>query len=461
MDWIPFLAAAVRLVDLHDSQHAIGVEPQAPPEVRPATSDGLWLDIAAQLMEYVQEQDIEANEGWIYLGPFFEQMMRRHRLPPRDVRYVVLQLTTPSELVSIAPDSTDTPHRVRRTKETALLERPAQHVVDRCRLTPVGRRALALAQAGQNWLYTHHDAEKIVTAINLGDFGDLTRHCGLVAHAVRGFAHEITRLLEQPGHDQLIQSFIEHNGRYLETIEKVQRAVGTAKQLLRTDQVQAQLAQWNEPRREPLAPLTLYRALDELMQSVERLARHFADFVAAVTGKPRDVVGTVRFDKAAMALAFGPAPQDLVHACITALGPWAAALAAPIATDFEGCLVTIGEEVAHEGIAFSDESDVREPTMMERFMLRYRAQICEALRQGPLSIMDAAQRGWVTLEGEDVLSQVIGVYAAPDWLGIPDAKICVGTLPGALDVAVAPGRYLRGDDLVMFVVEGSGPDAIR
>lgn len=62
-DWIGFLSAAFRLVDLHDTTRCFGVAPGSVNESRTSRKDGVWLHPVVQLPAYLDECDLESNEG--------------------------------------------------------------------------------------------------------------------------------------------------------------------------------------------------------------------------------------------------------------------------------------------------------------------------------------------------------------------------------------------------------------
>lgn len=444
------MTSAVRLVDLHDSGHTPHAQPVAPSEQRAGNGDGLWLDLALQLLEYVRERDAEVNESWVPLDEFWAHVRTRHpHLLEQDIQFVVTTLSTPCTMTLLR----DVPGADRpapyATKDTALLERPAHRMTDRCRLTQTGRLAVALSRAGQSWLYAHHDAEKIISAIKYGEFELVPTHCAYVAQSIRNFGHEITRALERPGTDVLLMTFLEREQNYREAIGKVQAAVEAATELLSVNEIRARLDDWLATHHDcDLSLYTLHRSLVRLMQSVERLGRHFADFIARVTSQNRETIGGVRFDKLAIYLAHNPPSPGTLSSCLKAVGPWTITTSCVAPEELVGSLSGELSAAPPEDMTFDDEVVTEVPSCMERFLSAYRDQILTALQAGPLSLQSAIDRGWLSLDGETVLSQLVGVYAAPAWLSDGD-RLVVAFRPGALKAPLGDGGLLMGDDLVL------------
>lgn len=62
MDWIPLIASTARLIDLHDSNRAAGhaaSQYDLYRETRGGNHDGLWLDVALTVIEYLRERENE------------------------------------------------------------------------------------------------------------------------------------------------------------------------------------------------------------------------------------------------------------------------------------------------------------------------------------------------------------------------------------------------------------------
>ena len=472
-DWTGFLAAALRLVDLHDSARSPGGAPAPPKEERTGLRDGRWLDLAVQLLGYLDECDLESNEGWNPLGPFYRQARACDaRLSDEDVQLVVMYLSTPTEIHFI--NRATEPRRLASSKDSALIERRAlRGQTDACRLTARGRLAISLARASHNWLYAHHDADKLITALQYGEYQDIPRQCATLGQSIRAFAHDITRVLEQPGRQQLSTHFMQRGPQYLDTIRRVQSAVRNAREQLSTADTRERFDQWllrHGDVDDGFDLGVLRRTLDELMQAVERLSRRFSAFLHQVTDSRREVVGAIPFDQVALSFAIQPPGLDTIELLNTSLGPWLPRMCVAAPEDMQGILrAEVDRHQATQPRLFGEQAEAqREKTLMELFIEEHRGAMLAALQQGPVSLGDALQRGWLKVGAHCRLTELVGVYSSPSWLG-SGAQTVLG--PGALRLSITLAAlsarieddvWLAGDDIEMQWIpeqeENDGPE---
>lgn len=453
MDWTDYIASVVKLVDLHDSNHQPGTSPPPPSEDRPGLGNGLWLDIAVRLIDFLHEYDAEVNEDWVYLGEFIDEMHERHGIMEDDVQYVVSYLATPTRLRTVAEGDDGQPTGVRSTKKTALVERPRHQVADRCRLTHEGRQTLQVAKMSNNWLYTRHDAQKIRTAIMTDDFAAIIPQAASVSQAVRSFSHEITRLLERTGEQDVWETYRKRVDDYASAIDDVGQAVIEASHMFWTREVQDRFEAWQERQtREDVSSGQIRRALNELMQASTKLRRKFADLLHELASQQRTVIGNVRFDKAAILAVFQPPEDRHFDLFLAALGPWTDTVSLPAPEDLVGVLKPVLDEENTETLEFGSEAEQALPGVIDRFLARYGHEIKEALRDGGVSLSEAVRKGWVQLDGGMALTELVGVYTSPEWLGEAGRHIGIGFRRDGLDVELPDGSKLYGDELIMFLM---------
>ncbi len=457
-DWISYLSAAFRLVDLHDSGRSFGSTPTSLKEERTGLRNGVWLHLACHLLSYLDECDLEANEGWNPIGPFLKDVVGRHSdLTEDDVQLVITYLSTPTEVYFLKDDPAKRQLLVASTKDTALIERRSiRGQTDLCRLTQRGRLAITLAKASHNWLYTHHDADKLMTALQYGEFHDIPRQCASLGQSIRAFAHEITRIMEQPGQNEVIAHFTDRGKQYLDSIRKVQTAVQNAREYLATADIRQRFNQWFDQNGDVELDLgAIRRTLDELMQTVERLSRRFTAFLHQVTDKKREVVGAIPFEKAALAFVFQPPSFALMDMLTGNLGAWLPEMSFGSPEDMQGVLRSeVDRHQASQPKVFGENAGAtRERTVMELFVQKHCEAVLAALHAGPVRLSTALYLGWAKIGDQCHLTELVGVYSAPSWLGRGAEGVRLTLKPGGLDSRVDDHTWLAGDDIEMQLVQ--------
>lgn len=451
MEWPILLTSTARLLDLHDSYRTAGGSIYSPDEHRRGAGTGLWLDIGTRLLKYLYERDLESNEAWVPLEGAISELTQLHDVTREDIIFVANYLATPTRLITLKDSENGALQRQTYKRETALVEWPRNtNRRDRCRLSPSGARAVLLSQAAQNWLYAADDASKLRRAIDYGAYADVPQLAEELISQIRRFSKEITLLLERQHMEDLLSDFAEHRDDYMQVIKEVQGSVEAAAEQLHTKQAKEQYSRWLETEAaNSFTHYTITQSFTEILQAIERLSRKFQKLVSVLASSKREVIGLVRFDQAAVGLAFYPCSDSVTELCIAGLGPWSADIAAPSPSDFSGILSLDQEESSNTILVFDDEAVEELPPLIERFLSAYREEILSQLSVGPVPISSAVEKGWLTVEDFDALPQLIGVYASPEWLDDTNSELAVSVAPNALDAQLPDGSRLEGDDLIL------------
>ncbi len=187
------------------------------------------------------------------------------------------------------------------------------------------------------------------------------------------------------------------------------------------------------------------------MQSVERLSRRFSAFLQQVTEARREVVGTIPFEKAALAFVFRPPDARTLDMLAGNLGAWLPALAFGAPEDMQGVLrAEVDRHQAVQAKVFGEDSgNARERSLMELFVDERRGEMLEALAAGPVRLGEAVARGWARLDDRQCLTELVGIYSAPSWLGPEAGGIRLALKRGALEARVEGRIWLAGDDIEM------------
>ena len=454
MSWVNLLSITARLVDLHDSGRQLGGTAYIQSETRPGLGDGMWLDIATRLLEYLHEHDIESNNGWMHLNEFIQDITYQSSINEDDVLHVVNTLSSPTNISYLSRGDSDDSVKLRSTKKTNLIERPRQKVTDRCRLTNVGRQALQLSKQTSNWIYTQHDANKILTAITSSDFEAIIPQIVTIEQAIRLLSQEILIMLERPGEEEIWSHYKNKSSQYAKTIEEVSESVSRALELLSIQTTIEQFHAWEQQQKKTDTSIEFITLkLHNLILSVEKLRRKFADLITSLASNKRNIIGNVKFNKIALSMAFNAPAEEYTDLCFKALGPWQvdSTLVSPI--DLYGTMRPAVSQETHQTAYFEDETEEPLPTPIEAFLLQYKDDIEKSLKQGPISLSQAFKNNYICVSTEDSLTSLVGIYTSPEWLGDMGVNIGISFSHDLFKEDLADGTTLIGNELLMHLIE--------
>lgn len=444
-------------MDLHDHDRTPGSSIFSPREERTGDVDGLWLSIGAELLEYLYDKDMESNEAWINTKEIIEILCRRYRvygIEEVDVQTVLNHLSTPTKLNFVTDDTSQSNLKSLSTKShSQLIEYPKNiKAKTRCRITNTGIRAVQMAQVAENWLYAKGNADKVTTAIKLLAFNDIPELVDSLISQVRTFSKQLTSVLEKRHKQEIVEEFNRHQNDYLEVIREVQVSVEDAIKLFSTTEIKDRFSEWLDSAPEYFSEYTIDNCFKDLLQAIERLNRKFQSCIIELTSEERDYFGAIDFDKAAVGLAFEPISHQMIELMMRSLGPYSYQFCAPLMSDFDGLFKAQVEEQKKRTLEFTNQTGSNLPSAIEKFLEKYKEAIKSELENGPVSLSTAIERGWITVDGENMLSQLVGIYTAPDWLTEHGEMIEVSIEKNSLHAAVTEDGYLVGDNLIMSLV---------
>lgn len=454
MNWNELITATTKLVDLHDSNREIGTSLAAPPETRPGRDDALWLSIAIELLEYLHIETQETNESWIFIGTLIKGLAQKYEVSEDDILYVVIYLSTPSKInfsnFSEAGQFTKT-----STKKTALIDRPRNKYIDRCRLTEVGHSAIKISKITQSFLYAKHDAEKLHTAILTGDYSTIETQGRLILQTIRALSQQITKLSEG-GQDDALESFLTDKlQEFKDSIAGVSSAVDAAFDLFSNQSEREKFEAWYEQQKNPIVNASSINALfKNILTNSYKLREKVSNFLGSFLEERRDAFGIVRFDQVALDVIVKP-PQDKdVEWNVLKMAPWSGQAYFSSIYDFQGVVeVKTREQV--EKISFEHSSQNTPGASINRFIDTHFKEIKTILESDDLSLSKAIEMGWLELDDEESISDLLGLYTTPAWLEKEGLKvgIMLSNNPSTL-LANSNGKQLYGRELILTKYEG-------
>lgn len=462
LHWLPFIASTLRLVDLVDSSHEPGGSPLFNREIRKGRDDSLWIELGILLLEFLRQQSAAASHDYVSILPFVEDVRKAYPgIKEEDIQYVCSVLSTPclANLPEFIPDGSC--RRV-QTKQTNLIEKLG-HGKRMFRLAAAGQMAISLATGASDLLYAEEDAAKILKALQYHDYLKFNELCTEIRSRLVESCHDIRRALSRPGYDEVREHFIEHRGSYQEIIKNVQETVRNSRAYLNLPETEDAVEAWGA--RNPQHSLSvgyLRQSIVGLNETLEVLGRTFAEFIEEISDQNTTSIGLVDFAKVSAAMIHSPPTTKDILGIWRMLGSCSSTFAYAAPEDFRGCLRAVVQEKSEVRQVFvqGDAAKPQEvPAFLSLLLEKYGAEIVAELQKGPLSLQQAFSNGYF-LSCEDNSAtfgvDIVGVYVAPERLGLGDATLGVGIRKDSLLEFECQGNRVSGNDLVLVLVPPKG-----
>ena len=459
--WIVLLSATLRLVDLHDSSRERCPEyTRVSQESRTGHSDGYWLEIACQLLEYLLEEDHQTNGQFIPQSRCLNHLrVMIPELSTNDLSYVVNMLSTPSEL--FFSRTAEKTRQTASTKQTALVEK--QSKIGHVRLSQAGRQSVTLAHQVDDILYSEHDAAKIMSAIARSDFDRIPPLCDAILLSIRGLTREIRRIRENPALEGKLNSFRDNRKHYQSAVRNIQVTVfDCQKQFLRQD-VRQRFDHWAQQQDGQWDWQVLNRPLIRILSALENLNRRLSDLLRDIAEGRIQSMGIVDFNKAALNLAWQSPDIELMSSVFQQIAPVDIAVSLPAPTDYQNLLDNQRADNSGTSLIYDDGGDdMPESLKLKRFLRHHGQQMRERLQQGPLSLSEAIANGWHQFAdsaqtSEDCLPQLINMFVDTEQL---QPGLVVAIEPQSLDITLPDGRRLHGDNPTLMTAKRNQKFAI-
>lgn len=452
MEWIPLIAASLRLVDLHDSDRAYGSPSNFTRESRTGNSDGVYLDIAFHVIHRLKLLDQSASQDYLPFSSILSAIKDdRPDVAEVDVQYVLNVLRRPSELfylTSIAGHESKACHSEKR--ETALIEKT--DYADEYRLSASGRMLLSLANVARDATYLRGDAYNLLHAIEWNDFPKILTFSDGIISQLRNEILEVRSALERVGRTERIEKYLSRLDQYRQVIEETIDISQKAEAQLEKSEVLEAFERWQELADLDITFEHLRNQINHVRQVLVIFNRLLSELVSRALQGARSAVPPPSFIDVAAHFVRSPLKPENERFL---LGQWGAlGLETPFHSVLDGLgalkLRTMSEPVV--ATIFVDETV--EPISVlgkARFLEKYGQDIASALKAGPLRLSEAIERGWFMVDDEMMLGDLVGMFVAPSTIPI-DSSILIGVSP-ILDKRPAGDGELLFTDIEITAVE--------
>ena len=411
MDCLPLLRISARLLDLHDAERAPGNSSAFSQEERRGRHDGLYLDLAAAVLEVLRGYAHKSGNAFMAFDALLIDVKAiTPNVQPEDLRYVLNVMSRPTELWAMSREQ-DIPKLV-SDKASELVEKT--FFAEDYRLAPAGRAAIAVAANIQSFAYAEGDVLKLLRAIESGDFTRVPTFCSAILDSIRYESVDLRQVIERGFVDR--QSAI-----YKNQLPRYRQVITQSSDLLR--QADARLKAWRSPGNDALdeaIEVDLYDLEQHLLQvyrALEAFGRELAELTALAAQRRVSVVAAPDFLKAALQMVKTPASAAQISYVVRQFGPVVLDVSYPSAVDAIGKVrIEVPRSVQSGSFSTDGAETIGRDNRLE-FLAEFGPVIRNRLLQNPLPLSEALDNGWCRVDGGPALIELMGVYVAPWVLG--------------------------------------------
>jgi hypothetical protein len=449
---VRLVAAVSRLVDLHQSRRESGV-------YVPETQErgGYHLSLALLLLDTLREIELDRGPNFVAVGEVLEHLRKRvSSVTAEDLDFVIATITTEREIRFGAEDGKGSLDFGLTRETTPLLEQARGFA--QIQLTENSRLLLRIAAMKESWLYSDLDAERLVKAIERGQFDDIPRFCRMMILELASKGKQLSGALERPTLSELRDMLIEEGSLIAEALREATEVVKRACSLIFDARTSAAFAAWKVQSGVAYSIGNLQTEIELVMQNVEALSRRFVVFLETAQ-RARTTGGTgIPFLEIVDSLTDPESAPDAkrLEALFAGVMPWGifAGFFHPSALVGAIDFSTLGEDEAVKP-ASSFTLEPGQGSGYSRFLdflLRNRTLVVEKLRKCPSSFSEIVLEAGFILEPGETPADFFGVYAAPENLDGDGFRIMVGFTGDTFDAWVGGSRF-AGSNPMMFITE--------
>ncbi len=451
---VRLVAAVSRLLDLHQSRRESGV-------YVPETQErgGYFFSLALLLLDTLREIELDRGPNFVSVGDVLEHLRKRvSSVTADDLDYVIATITTERE-IRYGTENGKGDLDFGLTRETTPLLEQARGFAQ-IQLTENSRLLLRIAAMKESWLYSDLDAERLVKAIERGQFDDIPRFCRMIILELASKGKQLSGVLERPTLSELRDMLIEEGSLIADALREATEVVKRACTLIFDARTNAAFAAWKERSGGSVTYSigNLQTEVELVMQNVEAFSRRFVAFLETAQ-LARTTGGTgIPFLKIVDSLTDPKLVPDVkrLEALFAGVMPWGiyekhfhpSMLVGAI--DFSTLAET--EAIKPTSSFTLEQGQVSGHARFLDFLLRNRALIVDKLRKRPSFFSEIILDEGFILEPGETPADFFGVYAAPDNLDGEGFSITVGVTGGTFDAWIDGSQFV-GSNPMLFITE--------
>lgn len=447
MQW---LMGAFRLVDLHDSARSFGAEKQIITIDRPGIKNkGLWLDVGLQLLHYLANQDLNSPGSFVALAPFSEAILARHtHLGEEDVLFVVRMLSRPTKIWWRPGEYCESGDKAFDSKDTVLIER--SRTGELARLAKRGHHAIQIAQASRDWVYAGDVSESIVKALEWNDFSKAVVLCRQMVRSINIEAESVNRAMEQPGMESLRLFYVEYRVRYQETIKNALITLERARDRVSSKQCREGFEEYAARAGEDAVLwLQVEGGLKDLLYNLKGFMDIFVECISAIQKRDEGFIQPIDFLQMSLRMAMSPMSDAAQQMAMNLIIPDPPQTVAPHPIDLRHFIPPSKNKTSEIRPVFP-KRDESATSQLGRWLEREAARLEQRLNEGPLSLAEVFEEGFVSENTMSMAEEIISNIHAPPLFHVGNTIVTIG-LRGDVHLDLDDGEIAGGNIMIMKV----------
>lgn len=421
---IRLIAAVSRLIDLHQSRRDGGgvYIPDIPEKA------GYFLSLAIILLDCLRELELERGVGSVPFTLLAGLVRARVSVVSNeDIEYCIANLKSKREIhygVETGKGELD----LARTWDATPLLAVAEGF-NQVSLTENARLLLRISSLRESWLYSDLDADRLIKAIERGQFNDIPSFCRTMTLDLATKSKQISGVLERPSLSELRELLIREGQNISDSLGDATETIKNAINLIFDERTKGAFLIWAEREKPAFVLGNLQADMELVLQNVESLSRRFVNFVDTAQRVRQNGAERIRFLEMADHLVLNARHEESarLEAFLNRILPVGTESSIFHPAALVGSVDFREKEVYSEVSGYTVDPHAAMPqSRFNEFIMRNREIIIARLKEGPAFLSEIlSMSGYKLLAGETTLD-LMGVYTAPQSLDDDVVNIFVG-----------------------------------
>lgn len=418
---------------------------------------GYFLTLALLLLDALRELEMERGPAFVPVSEVLGALKKRvSTVAEEDLDFVIDSLASEREIRYGVEDGEGGLDFGLTKDSTPLVEKARGFA--QVQLSENGRLLLRVSSMKESWLYSDIDAEKLVKAIERGQFGDIPRFCKMMVLEIASKNKQLSSALERPTLAELRDMLIEDGAGIASALRDAAEVVKQACTKIFDARTREEFEVWKARNPVSFSMGNLQTEIELVMQNVEAFSRRFVGFLETAQ-RARSTGGEgIPFLSIIESMTTPSSVPDLqrLEAILAELMPWGVGAGFFHPSQMVGSIDFTTLNDAEETIpvsTFNLEPDrgASHSRLMD-FILRNRAKVIDRLKTRPTTFSEMISEVGFVLEVDETPADFFGVYSVPEHLDGEGFRIVVGMTGDSFDTRIAGNRY-SGSDPLMFLTE--------